>query len=1257
MRTQSLHLSDNMSYTCKICSVTLGDQEMLKHVSSTRHKVIIYNETNEEIQCENCNDNNLHMLVIVRYGGSDMVLLCESCLLKEKDKPSIQHSLSNGSFFKMLPLYVKFRDIECLECGNEENLNLAKSKDKEIHISKDYIVCDDCIRKFEYDKNDSLLFISENSDDFLFEFLGLHKDRNADRVKPNSRSGPRKFGKRRIGRGKGKGEGKGKVPGRGKKIGGSLRKQFERKQAVTGKSSRGNSEKPSKVKDFVSPESTLSTSLFIPPTSSSSISSNGDIFIKSESSTKVSQKGTQASKINSKEKNNSSKKSKNIDNRAKANGKENSKLDHTQNNQNEGVPIGKENNKGKNVPKNKPKKDKKSSTSRKDTYNKAGARISIANGVEGNAITILSSHNSKDESRNDKSKNISIPSVVDNVYVPNRQIGRSIPDKNNKPHQLIMKNQNIDLQYSNTSSQYINHHLPVQPLNNFNNHPVNMSVNANFSYMNQHTNSMPPMNATMYPQQAFIPLNSDNYISTNPQSNTPSALKIKEKNDKKPKKEKKEKEKKEKERKGTKERKERKEKKEKKEKSNKKKDFKLDEKDINMDSVSTNLEMLVDFVSKKPKKFSYDSLDEYFNEMCYSLYLEELYENNPIEKFYIEWWDNKNQPDNGYTAVLSYNDEMNSRLSRKMQALRKTPFSVNQTFILNQGLENVWYGYVESVKPKTVKNYTEKVIMVKVILYPWSKKPLPTGLKEFSSFNILPCNATTTRIMFAMNNLKNPQFISLVLGKMPIRQIEFNNYVKYSKPDFNDSQKLAIQSTLNNSITVLQGPPGTGKTSTIVEIILQLLDNYDAYPILVVAASNIAIDNIAEKLLANYGDNLLRIVSNEKEKEYDENHMLGKICLHYKLQSILPPEMVQVKEDLATNCGNVSQNQFKKLLYCQTKGAERLIANSKVIFTTTVVAGSNVLKNVDRISVVIMDEATQSSEPTTLIPLSMSGVRKFIFVGDQNQLSSFSKVSNLELSLFERILKNGTYKKMHMLDRQYRMHPLISEFPRNKFYEGKLLDGITAEQRTHPVITSPLVFWDTNGQYRESVSPNHQFNKGIQRFQKSAGYSYNNIGEAFQVIKVLKNLVLQKKISKEDIGVITPYRAQRDILSEYIASDLEINPSQEQIVSEVDKDDIFADNKNVKVNKVSGLLIASVDAFQGREKDFIIFSCVRSNPENNVGFVKDVRRLNVALTRARYGLILIGDAKCLQKGDSTWNEYITLLRQKGFILKGDEFYY
>lgn len=666
----------------------------------------------------------------------------------------------------------------------------------------------------------------------------------------------------------------------------------------------------------------------------------------------------------------------------------------------------------------------------------------------------------------------------------------------------------------------------------------------------------------------------------------------------------------------------------------------------------------------------YESMQSYFSEMCYNLFLEEKASlgtsgNSMLtsNEFELEWFQEQDRKHKQFKVNILLSPEILDRyVSKKMQSLKKTPFSVNQSMLLVLDDEIPWFANIalsDSVAMKlggpkkkgrrAPKPSGPKVLELVIELYSWNNMPLPLTV-GVNRLKLLPVSIPVSRVFIAMSRLLNPKFMDLLLGKKPIKQIFFKNFLKFTKDSFNESQKVAIQSVLNNSITVLQGPPGTGKTSTIFEIILQLLENLHTSPILVVAASNIAIDNIAEKLLPTHGQSILRIVSNEKEPEYKREHPLASVCLHHKVFDGLPQQLQDTMRDMRNPRATVSQNQYKKLMTSMIDYSDKLIASARVILTTTVVAGGNQLKPVPKIPVVIMDEATQSSEPTTLIPLSMPGVEKFVFVGDQKQLSSFSQTPNLSLSLFERILSNGTYKTPHMLDTQYRMHPAISEFPRHEFYDGLLKDGITADDRKkNGIPQNPVFFWDTDGKCPE--------NTVFSRFKEDSGLTYANAKEIGLIEKVLTTLIYEKGVSREDIGVITPYRGQRDMISAKLVKNELINPSKEEVHVEIDRDDFFNESKPITIHTVSDIMIASIDAFQGREKNFLIMSCVRSNKENKIGFLKDARRLNVALTRAKYGLILIGDVHCLGESDALWKKYLDNLAEKGSIHKGEDFIY
>lgn len=690
------------------------------------------------------------------------------------------------------------------------------------------------------------------------------------------------------------------------------------------------------------------------------------------------------------------------------------------------------------------------------------------------------------------------------------------------------------------------------------------------------------------------------------------------------------------------------------------------------------------YIPSKELKLKYDSMNEYFNEVSHYLLLEQKADSESKyvqpDEMEIEWYQEQDQKHCQYKVNIEMTPQFTERFIPKSQQFKKTPFSSDQTIFLLLNNEVAWSGQVVVVEggapkgkgkggkrgpPKRGPPRTPKKNMFEMIvsLYSWNNQPLPLQA-HIKHLTLLPASVPITRCFMAMTKIDNHQFTKMLLGQEPIKQIDFKNYLNFSRDTLNSSQKVAIQSVLNNSITVLQGPPGTGKTSTIYEIILQLLNNLSTYPILVVAASNIAVDNIAEKLLKDHGRHILRITSSEKEGEYNREHPLSSICLHHRAFNDMPENFKQVARALRSGGREpVSATQYQKYIQQLIRLNDKHIAQAHVIFTTTVVAGGNQLKAINNLPVVIMDESTQSSEASTLIPLSMPGVRRFVMVGDQKQLSGFSQVPNLSVSLFERVLLNGSYKKIHMLDTQYRMHPAISDFPRRVVYNNLLKDGIDASHRQKEGIpVNPVFFWNTGGKCTEG--------RVRVRFREDAGFSFSNQGEAKRIVTILTKLIFEKNIPRSTIGVVTPYSGQRNLISSVLAGNELINPEKLEIQEEIDRDDFFEsggsnnsqgngkrNNKNGTIQIVNGIMVASIDAFQGREKDFMIMSCVRSNDTNQIGFLADERRLNVALTRAKYGLVIVGDYKCLASGSALWKQYLSNLQSKGSVYDTAEFSY
>lgn len=1129
-----------VTYTCQTCSELLAD--LGKHLSQSRHKNVIYDPLDEPIVCEECNDTNIHILHLLRFGLSDMALLCSTCRLKQNDEPLAEYSLSNGSLFAKYPQFIKFRDIECEVCEKVATLSVANGKDKQ------HIVCRACIKEHG-DKFQKLTFVSEDSDDFLAALLGIKEH------VPKSSGKHRKDGRRaRV-----------KRP-----------KKFDPRAE----------EKKAHYENRKATEAAFKTGKTI-----KAVGSEG-------ASPAISRSVTPK-------------------------------------------PLG-------------PKKVS-------DTKHANGSKKPASNSVS-KSVTTKASQNgrSKDTQNSDKTK---LNKIADKKKTPESKSGKE--KINEKRESNLKKEKKVESNKADKGPESgTKQKVELKPESKQKPEPKSKSESK--SKLEPKSKSEPKLKAKIESKTSLkvekkgkneskAPSKHDSKSSNGPLK---SDGKTKPKTEKqtKPGNAKSEKPKPE------------------NSKPLSREDVKLKSKNTPEASPAPEI-VLPPGISKyepsKTPKLTYDNMNEYFNEMCYNLFLEEkaslLMSNNSMltaGEFELEWYADQDKKHKQFKISILLTPEILDRyVSKRMQSLKKTPFAVNQSIMLVLGDEIPWYGNIvlaeaknaKSNKPSKFKrgkrpsNDGPKVLEVIVDLYKWNNMPLPLSV-NVNLLKILPVSIPVSRVFIAMSRILNPRFIDMILGQKPIRQIFFKNFLKYTKDTFNDSQKVAIQSVLNNTITVLQGPPGTGKTSTIYEIILQLLENLNTFPILVVAASNIAIDNIAEKLLPKHGNSILRIVSNEKEPEYTRDHPLSSICLHHKVYDGLPEHFQQVIKDMRRPGGNVSQSQYKKLLTTQIDYSDKLIGLARVIFTTTVVAGGNQLKSISKMPVVIMDEATQSSEPTTLIPLSMPGVEKFVFVGDQKQLSSFSQIPNLSLSLFERIIANGSYKTPHMLDTQYRMHPAISEFPRARFYDGLLKDGITADDRKKEGIpANPVVFWDTCCKVPEMTVRS--------RFREDAGLTYANKGEIDYVEKVLTNLIFEKGVPKSEIGVITPYRGQRDMISSTLQKNELINPEKEDVHVEIDRDDFFNESKPITIHTVSDIMIASIDAFQGREKDFLIMSCVRSNENNKIGFLSDARRMNVALTRARYGLILVGDAECLSSADPLWRDYLTTLREKDSILKSDAFSY
>ena len=437
-----------------------------------------------------------------------------------------------------------------------------------------------------------------------------------------------------------------------------------------------------------------------------------------------------------------------------------------------------------------------------------------------------------------------------------------------------------------------------------------------------------------------------------------------------------------------------------------------------------------------------------------------------------------------------------------------------------------------------------------------------------------------------------------------------------SQLPLNESQRNAVESAIGKRLTLIQGPPGTGKTHTAVQL-LRTLVKMGRGPILATAESNVAVDNLLEGLLDN-GVNAIRIGRPVKVREALREATLDAILKNHPAQEeieFIRKENETVKRSLSGLRGKEKglahkevNNNYNEIRRLERTMIDGVLDSAEVICTTTIGSGHKLLGN-RRFPVILMDEATQASEPSALVPITR-GCRQLILVGDHKQLpptviSREAERGGLGRSLFDRLIKCGM--PTHMLTTQYRMHPTIREFPSARFYDNKLEDGCTPAERP-PAAGFLWPDWDKP----VAFVPIEGF-----EVEDEEGKSKSNIDEAAKVVSIVDDLLAAGDITAQDIGVISPYNGQVRLLT-----------------------DLFYQAGGFEDGEpYHGLEIKSVDGYQGREKEIIIFSAVRANERGEIGFLSDKRRLNVAITRARRGLIVLGNPTTLRH-DGTWRSYL-----------------
>jgi ATP-dependent RNA/DNA helicase IGHMBP2 len=443
--------------------------------------------------------------------------------------------------------------------------------------------------------------------------------------------------------------------------------------------------------------------------------------------------------------------------------------------------------------------------------------------------------------------------------------------------------------------------------------------------------------------------------------------------------------------------------------------------------------------------------------------------------------------------------------------------------------------------------------------------------------------------------------VKLLIGNEKIKAIE--NEGVSQRNSLNILQNEAIDLMIgSDKLAILHGPPGTGKTTTLVEAIAELSKSKK---VLVCAASNAAVDLLAEKLELKKV-NVLRLGNAAKVKDQNvELTLQAKIAAHPDYKNIknlkkTAAEYKNLAHKYKRNFGKAERDQRKALfneafkIQDEVERIEKYIVEdikARTNVHTATLIGSNQYPFQDETyDVLVIDEAAQALEPGCWVAILKT--QKLILAGDHQQLPPTIKNqkngnNGLENTLFQKLIIKYPEASI-MLETQYRSNEKIMAFSSDYFYEGKLLAHESVQHSLLTKNTLPLLYIDTAG-------------SGFD--EKEDGSSYTNPGEAVFLLRYISDFLIKNEIkSNTTISIISPYRSQIQLIESLLAN-----------YDELEKRKIY-----VQAN--------SVDSFQGQESDIVLISLVRSNDKGEIGFLADIRRMNVALTRAKTMLVVMGDS-------------------------------
>jgi superfamily I DNA and/or RNA helicase len=516
-----------------------------------------------------------------------------------------------------------------------------------------------------------------------------------------------------------------------------------------------------------------------------------------------------------------------------------------------------------------------------------------------------------------------------------------------------------------------------------------------------------------------------------------------------------------------------------------------------------------------------------------------------------------------------------------------------------------------------VVKVNDKMIVVSI------KEDLPNDLPDLFTIFKLANSISYKRMETALLRIIKTEPKDLQKVLFNLKSIEFVQIgeLEFFNDNLNDSQKNAVKKSMEaQDIFLIHGPPGTGKTHTLVEVILQFVKLKKR--ILVCGPSNISVDNLVERLSHSKLD-MIRLGHPARILNSVLHHSLD-----YRISTSSQGRIVNdVRQDLDTTFKSLKKKKGKeryktyqeiKELRQELRQREKtvlatIIQNAQVVLTTLNGSASHILAKED-FDILIIDEASQALEAECWIPILKA--KKLILAGDHFQLPPTIKSKSTEiakplsLTLFERVLKMHGDKVKGLLNVQYRMHDDILGFSSQHFYDNlvvsgggvgdRLLSDLDDVEETE-MTSVPIVFVDTAGAGFEETDDED---------------SKSNVGEAKCCLSHVKAL-LEVGVHQDEIAIISPYNGQIRILKEYFVE--------------------FPD-----------IELGTVDGFQGREKEVVVFSMVRSNSDGEVGFLSEDRRLNVAITRSKRHLCIIGDSQTMNRNPFL-REYVCYLEERAIV--------